>query len=163
MHIWKHCWTFSPEVWTIIAQSPKTILENSRKITFLKVLLWTSKLVLTTCLKNLNECSKKCAHSPERTKSFLTNFFLMEMFLLDCGIQFGPPCLERYTEKTKKCSLDVQKKSEKAKFPSKLFFQLTIWRPNSSFTNKGANFPPQIRHFLAQSRKLFHKVNILFF
>ena len=45
MHICKHCWTFSPEVWTIIDQSPKTILKKSqKKITFLKVLLWTRKL-----------------------------------------------------------------------------------------------------------------------
>ena len=33
-----------------------------KKITFLKVLLWTSKLVLTTCLKDFNDSSKNCAH-----------------------------------------------------------------------------------------------------
>ena len=69
------CWNFSPEVWTIIAQSPKTNLKNSERITFLKVLLWTSELILTTWLKDFNECSKNCAHSPERTKTFLTKSF----------------------------------------------------------------------------------------
>ena len=28
MQFWQRCWKFSPEVWTIIAQSPKTILKN---------------------------------------------------------------------------------------------------------------------------------------
>ena len=84
------------------------------------------------------------------------------MFLLAGGIQFGPPCLEWYNEKTKTCSLDVRKKSEKVKILSKLFLQLPIRRQKCRFYNKAANFPPQIRHFLAQSRKLFHKVNILF-
>ena len=55
-----------------------------------------------------------------------------------------------------------KKKSEKVKFLSKLFFQMPIWRQKSRFDNKAATFPPQIRHFLAQSRKLFHKVNIMF-
>ena len=163
MLIWKRCWNFSPEFWTINAQSPKTILKNSKKTTFLKVLLWTSKLVLTTFPNDFIECSKNCAHSPERTKSFLTKSFLIDMYLLAGGIHFGSPCLVWYNEKTKKCSLDVRKRSEKVKFPSKLFFQLPIWRPNSSFINNAAQFPPQIWYFLAQSRKLFHKVNILFF
>ena len=122
------CSNFSPEVWTIIAQSPKTNLKNSKRITFLKVLLWTSELILTTWLKDFNECSKNCAHSPERTKTFLTKSFLIYMLLLAGGIQFGSPCLEWYNEKTKKCSLDVRKKSEKVKFLSTLFFQLPIWR-----------------------------------
>ena len=86
-----------------------------KKITFLIVLLWTSKLVLTTCLKNLNECSKKCAHSPERTKSFLTNIFLMDMFIMAWGIQFGPPSLEGYTEKTKTMFPERPKKIRKSK------------------------------------------------
>ena len=115
IQFWQRCGNFLPDVWTIIAQSPKTLLENSKKITFLKVLLWTSKLVLTTCLKDFNDCSKKCAHCPERTKSFLTKFFLLDMFILACGIQFGPPCLEWYTEITKKCSLVVRKKIRKSK------------------------------------------------
>ena len=53
------------------------------------------------------------------------------------------------------------KKSEK-KILSKLFFQLPIRRQKCRFDNAATNFPPQIRHFLAQSRKLFHTVNILF-
>ena len=64
--------------------------------------------------------------------------------------------------KNQKGSLDVRKMSKKVKLPSKLFFQLPIWRQNSSFINKAANFLPQIRQFLAQSRKLFHKINIMF-
>ena len=79
------------------------------------MLLWTSKLVLTTCLKNLNECSKKFAHSPERTESFLTNIFLMDMFILAWGILFGPPSLEGYTEKTKKMFPGRPKKIRKSK------------------------------------------------
>ena len=54
------------------------------------------------------------------------------------------------------------KKSQKVKILSKLFFQLPIRRQKCRLDNKAANFPPQIRHFLAQSRKLFHKVNLLF-
>ena len=92
----------------------------------------------------------------------LLNFLLKDMFLVAGGIQFGPPCVEWNTEKTKKWSLDVRKMSKKVKLPSKLFFQLPIWRQNSSFINKAANFLPQIRQFLAQSRKLFHKINIMF-
>ena len=65
-------------------------------------------------------------------------------------------------KKPKNVPWTSKKNSEKAKFPSKLFFQLPIWRQNSSFINKAAKVPPQIRHFLAQSRKLFHKVNIMF-
>ena len=84
------------------------------------------------------------------------------MFLLAGGIQFGPPCLEWYNENTMKYSLDLQKKSEKVKILSQLFFQLPIWRQKRIIDNKAAIFPPQIRHFLAQSRKLFHKVNIMF-
>ena len=53
-------------------------------------------------------------------------------------------------------------KIKKVKILSKLFFQLPIWRQKRILDNKAANFPPQIRHFLAQSRKLFHKVNIMF-
>ena len=70
---------------------------------------------LITCLKDFNECSKKCAHRPERTKRFLTNFFLMDMFILAWGIQFGPPSLERYTEKTKKMFPGRPKKIRKSK------------------------------------------------
>ena len=140
MHIWKRCWNFSPEVWTINAQSPKTILKNSKKLTFLKVLLWTSKLVLTTFPNDFIEFSKNCAHSPERTKIFLTKSFLIDMFLLAGGIQFGSPCLEWYNEKTKKCSLDVGKRSEKVNFPSILFFQLPIWRPNRVSLTRLQNF-----------------------
>ena len=64
----------------------------------------------------------------------------MDKFLLDGGIQFGPPCLEWY-EKTKKCSLDVRKKSEKLKILSKLFCHLPIRRQKCRFDNKAANFP----------------------
>ena len=111
-----------------------------KKITFLTVLLWRSKLVLTTCLKDFNDCSKKCAHSPERTKSFLTKFFVWDMFILACGIQFGPPCLEWYMENTKKCSLDVRKKSENVKFLSKLFFYLPLWRQIADLITRLQNF-----------------------
>ena len=44
MHFGQRCWTFSPELWTIIDHSPKTSLKISNKVTFLKVLLWTSKV-----------------------------------------------------------------------------------------------------------------------
>ena len=57
----------------------------------------------------------------------------------------------------------TSEKIRKIKILSKLFFQLPIRRQKCRFDNKAAKFPPQIRHFLAQSRKLFHKVNILFF
>ena len=70
--------------------------------------------------------------------------------------------LKDTTKKPKKCFLDVRKKSEKVKILSKLFFQLPIWRQKSRFDIKAAKFPPQIRHFLAPSRKLFHKVNLMF-
>ena len=161
MHIWKRCWNFSPEVWTINAQSPKTILKNSKKITFLKVLLWTSKLVLTTFPNDFIEFSKNCAHSPERTKSFLTKSFLIDMFLLAGGIQFGSPCREWYNEKTKKCSLDVGKRSEKVNFPSILFFQLPIWRPNRVCKISAANltFPCPKSEVVSQSQHIvFPKV-----
>ena len=86
----------------------------------------------------------------------------MDKFLLDDGIQFGPPCLEWYNEKTKKCSLDVRKKSEKLKILSKLFFHLPIRRQKCRFDNKAANFPPKNPTFPCPSRKMFRKVNILF-
>ena len=119
--------------------------------------------------KRLQWMFKKCAHSPETTKSFLTKLLLIDMFLLACGSQFGPPCLEWYTEKTKKCSLDFQKKSEKVKFPSKLFFQLPIWRRNSSFINKAAKFPaanptfpcPKSEIFSQSQHNVFVKVFLL--
>ena len=133
MQFWQRCWKFSPEVSTIIAPSPKTILEKSKKITFLKVLLWTSKLVLTTCLKGFNDCSKKGAHSPERTKSILTKSFLIDMFLLACGIQFGPPCLDWYTENTKKCSLVVRQKIRKSKISFKTILPIARLETKQQF------------------------------
>ena len=65
--------------------------------------------------------------------------------------------------KNQKMFLDVRKQSKKVKILSKLFFQLPIWRQKCRFDNKAANFPPQILRFLSQSRKLFHKVNLMFF
>ena len=65
-------------------------------------------------------------------------------------------------KKPKQCSLSVRKKLEKVKILSKLFFQLPIWRQKSRFDIKAAKFPPQIRHFLAPSRKLLHKVHLMF-
>ena len=148
MQFAQRCWNFSPEVWKIIAQSPKTILENSRKIIFLKVLLWTSKLVLTTCLKNVNECSKKCSHSPERTKSFLTNFFLMDMFILAWRIQFGPPSLEGYTEKTKKMFPGRPKKIRESKNSFKTILPIAhletkeqIWYEGCKISAANQTFP----------------------
>ena len=71
--------------------------------------------------------------------------------------------MPRMIQQTKTKTLPGRpKKSEKVKLLSKLFFQLPIWRQKSRFDNKAANFPPQIRHFLAQSRNLFHKVNLMF-
>ena len=134
MQFWQRCWKFSPEVWTIIAQSPKKRLKNSqKKITFLTVLLWRSKLVLTTCLKDFHDCSKKRAHSPERTKSILTKSFLIDMFLLACGIQFGPPCLDWYTENTKKCSLVVRKKNRKSKISFKTILPIARLETKQQF------------------------------
>ena len=54
------------------------------------------------------------------------------------------------------------KKIRKCKISFKTILLFAPLEPNCRFDNKAANFPPQIRHFLAQSRKLFHKVNLMF-
>ena len=77
--------------------------------------------------KRLQGMFKKLRSYSGKEKNFLSKIFLMDMFLLAGGIQFEPPYPEWYNEKSKKCFLDVRKKSEKVKILSKLFFQLPIW------------------------------------
>ena len=79
------------------------------------------------------------------------------MFLLANGIHFGPPCLERYKEKTKKCSLDVRKKSENVKFLSKLFFYLPLWSQIADLITRLQIFHPKSEIFSPKIEICFEK------
>ena len=109
MQFGQRCWTFSPEVWTIIDQSPRTSLKPSKKKPFSKCSSEQVNCSFDNMPKRLQRKFKKLRPCSGKDKKFSVKFFLIDMFLLAGGIQFGPPCLDWYNEKTKKSSLDVRK------------------------------------------------------
>ena len=109
----------------------------------------------------MNECSKKCAHRPERTKSFLTKFFLMDMFILTWGIQFGPPSLEGYTEKTKNIFPGRPKKIRKIKNSFKTILPIAhlgtkeqIWYQGCKISAANKTFPCPKSEVVSQSQHI---------
>ena len=116
---------------------------------------------MTTCLKDFNECSKNCAHRPERTKNFLTNFLLMDMFILAWGIQFGPPSFEGYTEKTKIMFPGRPKNIRKSKISFKIFHPIAhlgtkeqIWYQGCKISAANKTFPCPKSEVVSQSQHI---------